>query len=150
MKKISSKSTFVHKKIFPCFWFGFLVVFLIIGLKTGAAKNDVGFLLVPAFMAVFGFFIMKKLIWDLVDEVFDCGDHLLVKNKGTEERIDFRSIMNVSYALYTNPPRVTLTIRSSSGQPSRDISFTPPFRFNFFSKDPLIQDLIERIDRARG
>ena len=37
-------------------------------------------------MMAFGFFIMKKLVFDLVDEVWDDGDTLLVKNRGQEER----------------------------------------------------------------
>ena len=31
----------------------------------------------PCFMAVVGFVLFKKLLWDLVDEVHDGGDYLL-------------------------------------------------------------------------
>lgn len=35
------------------------------------------FLVMSCFMAVFGLFLMRKLVWDLIDEVHDCGDSLL-------------------------------------------------------------------------
>jgi hypothetical protein len=35
------------------------------------------FVVMPIFMAAFGFFIMKKLVWDLIDEVYDEGATLL-------------------------------------------------------------------------
>ena len=39
-------------------------------------------------MFVFGlYFMMKKFVFDLVDEVWDDGDTLLVKNRGQDVRI---------------------------------------------------------------
>ncbi len=150
MKKISAeKTTFFYKRIFPIFWFGFLIVFFVFSLRTGALEEDKMFLLMPLIMGLGGFFMMKKFVWDLVDEVYDCGSYLLIKNNGVEERIDFQKIMNVNYIQFMNPPRVTLMIKSSNSQPNRDISFTPPSRINFFSKDPLVEDLIQRADQAR-
>jgi hypothetical protein len=32
----------------------------------------------PIAMSIFGFVLMRKLVWDLVDEVCDYGDYLLV------------------------------------------------------------------------
>jgi hypothetical protein len=40
---------------------------------------------------------MKKLIFDLVDEVWDDGRALIVKNDDREERIPFADIKNVNY-----------------------------------------------------
>jgi hypothetical protein len=37
-------------------------------------------------MAILGYQIMKKMAFNLVDEVFDLGDALLVRNGGQEER----------------------------------------------------------------
>ncbi len=56
------------------------------------------FLIVPPIMIIFGFFIMKKLVFDLVDEVWEDGDSLLVKNRGREEHIALHDIKNVSYS----------------------------------------------------
>ena len=87
MTKISSGFTFINKKLFPSLWFGFLAIFVVITILIGAAKSDPVFIIGPAVMAVFGFILMKKLVWDLVDEVYDCGDFLLIKNRGEEERV---------------------------------------------------------------
>jgi hypothetical protein len=99
-------------------------------------------------MAVFGFFIMKKLVFDLVDEVWDDGNSLVVKNGGREQRIALTDIKNVSYSPFVNPPRATLSLR----QPTvfgDQITFAAPVRFVPFSTSPIINDLIDRIDRAR-
>jgi hypothetical protein len=150
MIKISSRSTFFSKKVFPVIWFGFLVFFIIIALAGMAAKSEMiaPLLIMPVFMAIFGYVIMKKLVFDLADEVWDTGDALLVKNKNEEELIPLTNIINVSYSVMVNPPRVTLTLR----QPCRfgkEVSFSPPVRFVPFSKSPIIADLIERTNAKR-
>ena len=38
-------------------------------------------------MIGFGYFVMKKLVFDLVDEVWEDGDSLVVKNRGQEGHI---------------------------------------------------------------
>jgi hypothetical protein len=55
-----------------------LLLFLAFGL-IGALRSDRSpgllFLIVPLLMMAFGYFIMKKMIFDLVDEVVDVGTH---------------------------------------------------------------------------
>ena len=102
----------------------------------------------PAIMAVFGVFLMKKLVFDLVDEVWDDGDSLVVKNGGQEQRIALSDIKNVSYSPFVNPPRVTLSLRRPTVFGDQ-ISFGAPIRFVPFSNSPIIDDLIDRSDRAR-
>ncbi len=46
----------------------FVAVALIAG--PGDHRQSLVFLIVPIFMAVFGYVIMKKLVFDLVDEVW--------------------------------------------------------------------------------
>ena len=102
-------------------------------------------------MAVFGYFIMKKLVWDLVDEVYDSGDYLLVKNHGSEVRIDLTNIMNVSATTLVNPRRIVLRLREP-GKFGAEIAFSPAARFtlNPFAKNPVAEDSIVRVDRARA
>ena len=92
---------------------------------------------------------MKKLVFDLVDEVWDDGDALVVKNRGQEQRIAFSDIKNVNYSPFVNPPRVTLSLRRPTifGE---QITFCAPVRLVPFSTSPVINDLIERVDRARA
>jgi hypothetical protein len=151
MRRISSKMTFFYKRIFPVFWFGFLILFIAIPLFFGGAQNGpppFPFLIVPLIMMAFGYFVMKKLVFDLVDEVWDDGETLLIRNGGQEERVALRDIKNVSYSTVINPPRVTLSVR----QPTtfgNQIAFVAPVRFVPFTTSPIINDLIERVDHAR-
>ncbi len=151
MRRISSRGTFFNKRIFPAIWFGFLILFVGIAFFSAYQRNavpPVPFLIVPAIMAVFGFFIMKKLVFDLVDGVWDDGDTLVVKNGSQEQRIALSDIKNVSYSPFVNPPRVTLSLRRTTVFGDQ-ITFAAPVRFIPFSTSPVIDDLIDRIDRAR-
>lgn len=154
MRKISSSKTFFYKKLFPVFWFGMLLLFVIISLKVPPhGPLQVPFLLMPAVMAVIGYVVMRKLVWDLADEVYDCGDHLLVKNRGQEFRLSFAEIINVNAMTMVNPPRITLRLAQASSAEGfgNEISFSPdrPFTLNPFAKNEIAEDLILRVDRAR-
>jgi hypothetical protein len=59
---------------------------LVKGLAADPISN-LPFLIVPVVMAILGYQIMKRMAFNLVDEVFDLGDALLVRNGGQEERI---------------------------------------------------------------
>lgn len=148
MKKISG-STFYFKKVFPSIWFGFLVFFLFVSLASGAAEESVMFLAVPVLMAVFGFFFFKKLLWDLADEVYDEGESLLFRRGGKEQRVQLQDIINISYSQMNSPKRVVLQVRTP-GAIGKELAFNPPMRSNPFSKNPIITELIERVDRARN
>jgi hypothetical protein len=151
MRRISSRTTFWYKRIFPIIWFGLLALFIVVGVFSitfGHGTQLVPFIVMPAVMAVIGYAIMKKLVFDLVDEVWDDGAMLIVRDKGREDRIALSNIMNVSYSPLINPPRVTLTLRQPSNF-GTEISFTAPIRFVPFAKSPVIEDLIRRVDAAR-
>lgn len=154
MRLLSSRATFWQKRIFPVIWFGFLGVFVAVNLGlllTGRVRDFTTFmpmLIFPVGMAVFGYAFMKKLVFDLVDEVEDDGDALIVKNGGRSDRIALADIMNVSYSPLINPPRVTLTLRTASAF-GNQISFCAPLRFVPFASHPRIEELIRRIDASR-
>jgi hypothetical protein len=151
MGRISSRTTFYYKRIFPIVWFGFLAVFLTVsvfnGLNTGRYP-PLPFFIGPVIMTVFGYFVMKKLIFDLVDEVVDLGDTLLIKNGNQEERVALSDIMNVNYSALVSPPRVTLSMRKPS-KFGAQITFCAPIRFVPFATSPAINGLIARVDAAR-
>ena len=107
--------------------------------------------MVPLIMGVFGFFLFRKLIWDLADDVYDCGDYLLVRKGGEEESVALSNIFNVSASLMLNPPRITLRL-SEPGKFGKEIAFSPIKRFtlNPFAKDEVSEDLMLRVDRARA
>jgi hypothetical protein len=157
VKKISSGFTFFNKKIFPLLWFGFLGVFIITGFteslkdRRGVDADMLPFLIIPVAMVVFGFFMMRVLVWDLVDEVYDCGDSLIVRNNGQEESVALSNVMNVSASVMTNPPRITLRL-VQPGAFGQKIAFSPARGMfsNPFRQDPIAEDLIVRVDKARS
>jgi hypothetical protein len=152
MTKISSKYTRFYKKGFPLLWFGFLAVFIATSLTAEDFEKDPDpmFFIIPVVMAVFGFFLMKKLVWDLVDEVYDGGEFLLVKNRGAEDRVPLSNVMNVNASTMTNPPRVTLRL-VKPGKFGNEVAFSPaaPFTLNPFAKNEVAEGLIVRVDQAR-
>jgi hypothetical protein len=104
----------------------------------------------PAAVMVIVYGVLKKLVFDLADEVIDEGDALRVRFGAEEERIPLGEIINLSYAGLTNPPRITLTLRTA-GRFGREVSFSPQQRFlsPLLRPNPLVADLIERVDAAR-
>jgi len=151
MTRISSKWTLFHKWMFPVLWFGGLLYFVITSVAMAPAETDLMFLIVPVFMAIVGVVVLKKLVWSLADEVYDCGDTLLVRKGGREERVALSNVINVSVSSMTNPPRITLRLE----RPSRlgdEIVFSPlvpAISLNPFAKNAVGEDLIVRVDRAR-
>jgi hypothetical protein len=154
-KRISSRNTFFIKRVFPLLWFGLIAAFGIIALTASAHARrgapPAVFWIVPVFMLIVGYAVMRRVVFDLADEVYDEGDALRVRFGGDEERIALDNIINISYAGLTNPPRVTLTLRSA-GRFGREVSFSPPQTFLgplLRSGNPIVTDLIERVDAAR-
>jgi len=149
MPLISSKMTFFYKRIFPIIWFGSVAIFaLFVLLKVTGPDQDLSALIVPVLMAIIGYWFMKKLVFNLVDQVFDVGDALLVRNGDREERIALADIKNVNYSPYINPPQVTLSLRRPTVF-GDTIAFCAPFRIMPLSSSPIIDRLVDRVDAAR-
>ena len=151
MTKISSGRTWFHKRVFPILWFGIIGVVLVVALISGAYEKAPVALIAPVVMAIFGFFLMKKLVFDLVDEVYDGGDHLVVRNGGKEERIPLSNIMNLNASTLVNPPRITLRL-VNRGRFGNEVAFSPivPFTLNPFKRNQVADDLMVRVDKARS
>lgn len=158
MRRLSSSSTFFYKRIFPVLWFGFLLVFLAIALwstlypqASARPQPVVPFLLMPLLMAGIGFLVFRKLIFDLVDEVWLDGDWLVVKNRDEQRRVALSDVMNANATTMTNPRRITVMLRTDTRY-GRSFSFMPASPRGFlsaFKPDPIATDLIERVDALR-
>ncbi|HYB98691.1 MAG TPA: hypothetical protein VEC57_06095 [Candidatus Limnocylindrales bacterium] len=151
MKRLSSPYTFLNKRVFPVLWFVFLGGFLVHVAVSGRGRERPMLFVIPTVMAAFGFVTTRKLVGDLADEVYDCGDFLLFKRGGEEERIALSDVMNVSITTLVNPPRITLRLAA----PCRfgdEIAFSPivGLRLNPFGRIEIGEDLIHRVDRARS
>jgi hypothetical protein len=151
MVVISSRMTKFYKYVFPTIWFGFLAFFFSSVLTLGAARESPMALVVPGAMALFGYFLFRKVLWVLVDEVRDGGDFLVVRNRSEEITVYLSSIINVSVSTNTNPPQVTLRL-AQPGKFGSELVFSPAqrgFSLNPFRKNPIVEDLIVRVDKAR-
>ncbi|HEY8683101.1 MAG TPA: hypothetical protein VIM06_08010 [Rhodanobacter sp.] len=158
MRRLSASSTYFYKRVFPIFWFGLLAIFLAIALwAVGHARSTVApgqivpFLLLPVAMAIIGFLVFRKLIFDLLDEVWLDGDQLLLKNRDQQARIALADIVNVNATTMTNPRRITLLLRTDS-RFGRSVSFMPDSPRGFmsaFQPDPIASELIERVEAIR-
>ena len=153
-KRISSRNTFFVKRVFPVLWFGGVALFLGTALTAGMharAKPPLLFFVGPLLMFGLGYWLMRRLVFDLADAVYDEGDALRVRLRGDEERIPLANIINISYAGLTNPPRATLTLRQP-GRFGKEVTFSPVqklFGPLLRSTNPIVSDLIERMDAAR-
>jgi hypothetical protein len=151
MERISSRWTFFYKRVFPIFWFGFCVAFFILpllGIPISGRSPPGPFFIFPVVMFAVGFLIMRKLIFDLADQVWDDGDSLLVRNRGEELRVALADIKNVNYTPFVSPPRVVLSLRQTTAFGDQ-IAFCAPVRLVPFASSPVIADLINRVDAAR-
>ena len=151
MKRISSRSLAFTKKVFPVLWFGILAAAVAVVLLSGAFVKAPFAVVVPCIMAVLGYLLMRKLVWDMADEVYDCGDHLLVRAHGQEERVALSNIMNVNASTLVNPPRITLRL-VTPGRFGNEIAFSPvrPATLNPFARNAVADDLIVRAHKARS
>lgn len=151
-KRLSSATpTFFYKRVFPVLWFGVLTVIFIAGLFKvlgGGGVSGLPLVAVPVLMAVVGFVFIKKMMLNLVDEVLDDGDALIVRNGGREERVALADIKNVNYIPFMSPPQVTLSLRRA-GAFGDTIVFCGPLRLLPQMSNPLVDNLVNRIDAAR-
>ncbi len=149
MQRISSGSVAPGKTAFPVIWFGLLAIFLLTAFisKDAHGNRSIAAIVTPLLIAGVGYFIMKKTSRGLADEVIDAGNFLMVRMGREEEQIPLANIINVGYQPSASP-RVTLTL----GVPSRfgsEISFYAQQKFISFGQNPVISDLIKRVETAR-
>ena len=150
MQRISSRLTTLNKWLPPLIVFGFLSAFVGVVLISQKDQNPppLFVLMLPILLGGVMFFVFRRLIWDLADEVTDLGDALQVRIGSEEDRIPLSNIINVSYSYMMNPQRVTLTLRAPS-RFGQEISFSPPASLVPLRRNPAILELIQRVDGAR-
>lgn len=94
------------------------------------------------------FYLNKLLTWDLMDVVYDNGDELIFKKGNKEQCIRLGDIINIGYSMGKQPERIEIFIRTE-GVFGNKLAFIPPRRFPY-KRNPMVMDLIERVDRARN
>ena len=88
---------------------------------------------------------------DLMDEVYDCGDYLLIKKRGEEDTVPLSNIINVNFSTFRRGerPRITLTL-ALPGKFGTEISFAPPPNISFPRRNQTAEDLLARAEKARS
>ena len=147
MKKISG-TTFFAKKVGPTIWLVGVLAVLLLGLWPGVEiEFPIAFFLFALGLLAAGILVFRKYAWALSDEVYDLGNALLFRKGRKEQTVKFKDVLNVNFA--GSPGMVDIQARNE-GEIGKVLSFSLPFRINFLSKDPFIEDLINRIDDARN
>ena len=152
-KRISSGSNAFYKRMLPAIWYG--IVLLVFVVLWDVRRNDprAGWwiFIPPVIMAAIFHVLGRGLLADLVDEVWDNGQELIVVNEGHVEHVALSNNMNISYSGYTNPKRVTLSLRQA-GRWGAKFSFMPPrstVHILSLGTNEMVEDLIRRVDKAR-
>ena len=154
MKKISSSSTFYFKRVFPVAWFGLIMIFGIIMFFVVDNKEIIPIILMSiTVLTLLEFFIIKNVLNDLADEVFDYGDYLIVKMDNFEKVIYLKDITNVGFSIALNPPKIALRVRGGVFG-KNEVCFIPrkneTFCLNLLQKNAVVEDLIERVISVRN
>jgi hypothetical protein len=150
MQRISSSSTFFFKRVVPMVMLAVVVAGTVVSVLKPGDEWRWQLLWSLVFVVAYGV-LFRKLTFGIADEVQVTTDALVFRRGGIHERILLKDVLNVSVTRGTNPRRVTLRLRKAD-RFGDEVSFIPesPFSFNTFSRDPVAEDLIHRIDRARG
>jgi hypothetical protein len=151
MRPLSSKTTFYYKRVSPVIFFGVVLLmfgFGLISVLRDRQVSNVPFLIVLLLLAVFAYRFMKKLVFNLADEVLDAGNALVLRSGGQEERIALSDIKNVNYSPYMSPPQVTLSVRRHTVF-GETIAFLAPVSIFPLRSSAVINDLIDRVNDAR-
>lgn len=152
MNKLISANTFLFKQAIPTIAYVFLAGIALIGLyaiATGSFIMGIVLLIFPIPAVLIVNTVFKKVLSDLVDEVYDEGSSLRIVNGVNEVRVNLGDIEDVHYSTASNPPRVTLNLLNETVL-GRDLVFAPPRGIVPFRKNKDIVDLIARIRKCRA
>lgn len=145
MKKISPNGrTIIVKRIFPIAYYSFLTLLTLV-----TPEEQQRAVIIAAICAgIVGYIGMRFFPQNLIDEAYDDGDALLLKNKNKEVRVHFKDIKKVDYLnIGWGGPFVTLTLLSESAL-GQKISFIAGKHVTAFERDPEVSALIDRIERT--
>ena len=151
MRQISSRSTFFVKRVYPIIFVAAVVLvfaFPLFWVDRARLPSMWPLLLAMAVVLLLGYWVMKRVLFNLVDAVFDDGNSLLIKNRDQQERVSLSDIADIRYGSLFNPLRVTLSLRKPSIF-GAEITFLRPAGFPLVGS-AAIRDLTKRIEAQRA
>ncbi|HTE40679.1 MAG TPA: hypothetical protein VK629_07610 [Steroidobacteraceae bacterium] len=152
MTKISADHMEFNKAFAPVSFLGLSAILaVVVSTKTPLTQGQWILMLLPILVAGVGMFITKQFVWQLMDEMYDCGDHLLAK-RGSEQRvIPLAHILSVS----KSKGRYIELLLTSTGTFGRQVTFaarrTSADRvIHPFGRSPIYKDLVDRVAAAKA
>ena len=108
MRRISSSMSYHFKRTLPILMFGTFSAALVAALlQRPIPVETVGLLVV---VIVVGVIVTYRFMRDVLDEVYDDGDRLLVRNGGVEDTVLLRDVIGVDAKRLRTLVRLTLTL----------------------------------------
>jgi hypothetical protein len=149
VERISSYQTFFFKWVMPLGWAALAVALAVFAVSSGALEGHAGLLAVPLIALALCILTFRHGS-GAADEVRDGGSFLLVRWRGIEERVQLADVASVDIQRFVNPRLLTLRLRQP-GRLGDTIAFFPTdtFQFNPFARHPLVDSLVQRVDRLR-
>jgi hypothetical protein len=152
LTRISARKTVIYKKVVPLLLVAWAGSMLGLEISDGAVQATpltvVGFGLLAVALGALVFLFTRGL----ADEVFDCGDHLLVRRGARREKIPLANVMNVGLSTYVaRIPKITLRLVKPAVFGS-EIEFLPVSKFglSLTEKNAIADQLIGRAYAARS
>tara|TARA_Y100001968_G_scaffold322450_1_gene358552 strand:- start:594 stop:1040 length:447 start_codon:yes stop_codon:yes gene_type:complete len=131
-------------KFFAKFWLGAIGITLILGALT------FNFVLISicSVMLFIGIYYFNKTLWSVMDEVWDCGDHLEVIKGQKKRSISLNNILEVS-STYSNHKHLITIKTICSGKFGNSITFRATKGYPFFKHPRVLPELNQRIRNAK-
>jgi hypothetical protein len=148
MRQISATWTPVFKRVVT--WFPFVCLApLWLGVRIAFGPLPYGAIAVLCIsalsMGALWYFVMRQLIWPLMDEAFVDSETIIVRNYGQEDRFLASEVFSVSSTMMMIPEQITLRLKRSRVFGEK-IKFIPPLRGFPFPRHPVAKDLAELAD----
>ncbi len=147
-RKISADASTALAKVFAGLPFPIVGLMLAASVYNGQVGLS-GVLAGLAFLAAY-FWIARRFVWSLIDEVTDCGDYLLARRGRVEDRILLSDIEDIVDRPYARPPKAIVTLKARSAFGWSLVFALSPGRDEVDGSRSIAADLRHRVRLATG
>lgn len=120
--RISARATFFQKRVFPLLYLVMVGALFLDSRRTHGVEWPLSLFQTSVALAIL-FAIIRIITPSYVDEVFDNGDKLIIRNAGREESISFKDIEEVKVDIF-QPAGINIHLKRDS-MFGRSIKFLP-------------------------
>lgn len=139
--RISARATFFQKRVFPILFSVMLGAIFLDSRRTHGVEWPLALFQTSVVLAIL-FAIIRLINSSYVDEVYDNGDKLIIRNDGREESISFEDIQEVKVDIF-QPAGINIHLKRDS-MFGRSIKFLPAVGLFRYSK--IAKSLRSRLD----